>query len=203
MGRSLVACLLLASLLGCSRERDDPPPALQASVPREEKAFVVFSRTELVIDTLGAPIPVPVTVGSSPSAATLSSDSPDVVSVDGNGALVAYRNGIAVVRAASGASLRVQVDVVDVRSLFIEPRRLVLRAGATGRLRLLAGPEKHEIPPDRIGWRTSDPGVATLLGSEVMAGPRPGRARITARFGGQEAEAVIVVGSPSSKGRWE
>ena len=203
MGRSLVTCLLLASLLGCSRERDDPPPAPQASVPREEKAFVVFSRPELVIDTLGVPVPVPATVGSAPSAATLSSDAPDVVSIDESGALVAHRNGIAVVRTTSGASLHVRVDGVDVRSLFVEPRRLVLRAGATGRLRLLEGPEKHEIPPDRIWWRTSDPGVATLLGSEVMAGPRPGRARITARFGGQEAEAVIVVGSPSSKGRLE
>jgi hypothetical protein len=92
----LAAVGLLAASLGACGDRPPPEAGGEAaakvagatSAPAE--AFVVFTSSSLTIDRLEVPVPVPATVGSTPSPLTLSSDAPEVVSVDASGALVGH-----------------------------------------------------------------------------------------------------------------
>lgn len=191
---ALPRCLLAAALLvvaACGREpaRQAPqaaPPGSAAAAP-----FAVFSRSSMVIDRLGVQVAAPVTVGSRPSDTTMSSDAPQIVTVDPSGNLVAHQDGVATIRSAGGA---LEVVVRTARSIALVPRRLALRPGETGRLRAVEGDGPQEIAAGAVEWATSDPRIATLFGGEVMAGRRSGSARITARYGGRQAEALITVG---------
>ncbi len=145
----------------------------------------------MVIDRLDAAVAPPVTVGSTPSGATMTSDAPHVVTVEPSGSLVAHQDGVATIRSAAGS---LEVVVRTARSITLVPRRLALRPGETGRLHVVEGDGPQQIPAEEVEWATSDPRIATLFGAEVMAGVRRGRARVTARYGGRQAEALITVG---------
>lgn len=204
MGHRRAVGFFCLMLLACGREgaREPEPPRApsEAAAPLGTRPFVVFARTELLIDRLEVPVAAPVTVGSSPSPATLTSDAPDVVSINAGGAFVGHRDGTATIRSAAGGSLRVRVDAAEFQSLVLAPRRLSLAEGAVGGLRLLDGATKREIAAERAVWQTSDPRVATMVGTHILAGRHPGRARITARLGERTAEAIVVVGRTDRKG---
>lgn len=175
----------------CGREPARQAPQAAPLRPAAAPPFAVFSQPSLVIDRLGVPVAPPVTVGSTPSGTTMTSDAPHVVTVEPSGGLVAHQDGVATIRSAGGS---LEVVVRTARSIALVPRRLALRPGETRRLRAVEGDGPQEIPAEVVEWATSDPTIATLLGGEVMAGRRSGRARITARYGGRQAEALITVG---------
>lgn len=162
-------------------------------MPEATAPFVVFSATEFTIDRLGVPVPVPATVGSSPSPQTLASDAPEVVSVDATGSLVGHRSGRATVRTADGRS-SLEVEVKAVSAFAVVPARLGLRPGGKGRLRLVAAGSGEELPGAAAQWASDAPEVALVFGGEVEASGRPGTSNVLVTYGGQSARAVVVVG---------
>ncbi len=94
------------------------------------RPFVVLSQRSLAIDRLEAPVATPVPVGSQPSAETMWSDAPDIVSPDRSEALLAppRRDGTDTL-AGTGAVLRVRVYAAE--AIHMKPARLQLRAGET------------------------------------------------------------------------
>ncbi len=108
-------CLGVTALILVACERQGPAPSHATEAQREERIaavrreldreFVVFTAPSVAMDRAGAPVAAPVTVGSRPSPATMTSDDPQVVTVEPNGALAAHREGTTFVRAAGSASV--------------------------------------------------------------------------------------------------
>jgi len=189
--------LLMALVVGCgggSEKRAGQPALPPPPDPKLDKPFVAFRQPSLVIDRLETPMPAPVTVGSQPSPVTMESDAPEVVSVDATGALVAHRAGSAKVRpiGTGGAALSVEVRPVSV--IAIVPPRISIAPGGETRVRLVAGGSGEAVPAKSVQWLTTDPGIAFVDGGTLRAGKRIGKARIVARYGGQEASAEVLVG---------
>lgn len=196
MGRDwLLAAAVAFALAACGDGREQASasskPEGPASAPGVETPFAVFREGALVIDRLGVPVPPPVTVGSTPSQATLTSDAPEIVSVLPDGSLVGRRAGRASIHAVGGTGQPLQVEVVAVSAAAISPDRLELRPGASGQMRLVAG-SGEELPADRATWSSDAPEVALAVGGRIEAS-HPGVARITAEYGGVSATARVVV----------
>lgn len=208
------ACLLLLSgaLLAC----DSPPP--QAWAPpavldpkvlaaQQElgRAFVVFSRTEMVIDQLDVPVAAQVQVGSRPSPATMASNAPEVVSVEADGRLVAHREGTARLRASTGGpelivSVRLaslagptsgrtaQEGGLPVAHLSVRPPRARLHLGDVQTFEALTA-----AGPFPVTWSTSNEVVVAHLQDHVFQGTAPGMAQVCANAAGSRACAVVEV----------
>lgn len=189
--RLMVAYLLLSGVLGCGGQSPAGSRQIEVDRARLDRAFVVFSSPRLVIDRLGIPVAAPVTVGSRPSPGTLASDTPEIVSIDASGALVAHRNGIATVR-ATGSDSVLQVEVRAVEAIRVDPEEVTLKAGERTRLRVFA--DAVELPAEAIRWGTSAPAIATVDRGEVRAGVA-GRAVVVARYGEQSANSRVLVAS--------
>ena len=190
-GRSCTRAWLVAlSLLAAcdSRTRQDSTPTPEPAPDR----FVVFSQPALVIDRLGVPVSPPVTVGSTPAPDTLASDSPDVVSVETSGALVAHRNGDATVRAQRGGeTLRVEVRAAS--QVTLVPAEIDLRPGDEVQLALVPAGGAEPVAADAVQWYTDAPSVAMVRAGRVEAGTEPGVATITAVYGSLSTKARVTV----------
>ncbi len=186
-----VGLLVALALLSCSRSRDEGSPEMAAEGP-VRTPFVLFSAESLVIDRLGAPVPVPVAVGSTPSPQTIASDAPDVVSVGPDGSLLGHRNGRATLTARGGLGSVLVVQVLAASTVAISPRELELRAFDHAQLRLFAEDGGEEIPGAAAQWFSDAPGVTLVKAGRVEAFA-PGRAVVTAVYGGVSAKAMVHV----------
>jgi hypothetical protein len=194
--RSRVA--LFALCIGCySEPPDQRASAAAATAPSQPPGeFVVFSRERLVISQLGVAVPAPVTVGSSPSEATLASEAPDVVVVTAAGELVGRRNGTAKVRNLTKAGGFLEVEVRGASALVLHPEVLVLPPGTAGAFRLVAVNDDHEIAGEHAEWSTASPDVAVPRAGRIEAGAQEGSTLVTAQYGGQSARALVLVRRP-------
>lgn len=179
----LEAALIPILLAGCDPSpRDRPDPSATT--------FVVFAERKMVIDRLGVAVPLPVTVGSGPSPDNLQNDAPEIVTIGSGGALTAHRNGHATIRTVDGHG-QLAVEVQSATAIRIEPATVRLAMGARANLRLV-DQDGLELPVDAARWSTSAPGIA-LFRHGIVEANGAGTARVTARYGGLDAAAEIVV----------
>ncbi len=190
--RTLAAAGAIA-LWGCGGEDSAARQKATSRPSAAQPPFVVFRQPELVIDQIEVPVPAPVTVGSRPSPATMSSDAPDVVSVGQDGRLVAHRSGRATIRALGAGSSTLAVQVLAASAGVVEPPALTIPPGAEGSLKFLVAGGGEEAPPAAVKWFTSDPEVALIERGRVRAGRKPGVTRVTAIYGGARAGATVTV----------
>ena len=185
------------ALVACGRDASAPapvPPRPLAPAIGEspvDRPFVVFRDRELLIDRLEVAVPAPVSVGSRPSADTMASDSPEVVSVDPSGALVAHRPGSTVIRSlhGEGSALAVRVepprpgspsrlgnDARPSSTFRIQPTKARLARGAVKlfEARSPTGPLVAE-------WRSKGPKVVGPLAGGLFEGRSPGKTSVCAR----------------------
>lgn len=183
-GRRVLAAIGLCTVAaGCHLESHSEPDGngkLRQLVAPSERPFVVFLDRSLFIGRLEMPVAPPVTVGSSPSPATISSDAADIVSIDPSGRLVAHRSGSTVIRAAETGSI-LQVEVRDAEAFRATPQKLELAHGGEASVRI-ATRDGTAVPPLAMTWATSAPDVATVSNGVVRAGTRPGTAHIVAQY---------------------
>lgn len=149
---------------------------------------VVFAASELVIDELEVPTAVPVSIGSSPSRATLSSSAPDVVSVLVDGRLQAHRNGTATIRAASSS---LHVTVRTVTALRIEPTSIDLAPGQEVSLRVLG--DERVLDAAAVRWFVSNPTAVSIIDGRARGGFATGVATVEAVHGHAVARAEVHV----------
>lgn len=173
---------VLGLLLACSGPTaNDPTPV----APK----FVAFRETFFIVDRLETPVTPPYSVGSSPAEVRMTTSDPGVVGVDSQGNLIGHRNGLATVRAANGATLRVEVHAVE--TLSISPPKLELQSGSRQTVRVVGGQEL--VRGDLLRWQTTDPNVAAGFGNVIQAGLRTGTATLTADVGAARASLEVTV----------
>lgn len=112
-----------------------------------------------------------------------------MVGIDPAGNLVGHRNGDALVRGSSGASLHVIVSAS--RTLEIVPNRIELPPAGTRTLKVLG--DGRELSAEAFRWETSDPNVAAGFGLTVKAGMVPGTSTLTATAAKARATIEVVV----------
>lgn len=157
---------------------------------KDRRPVVALTRDHLLLDRIGVSVPAPVAAGSDPSPQTLVSSDERVLRIDDRGQLVAVSNGSALVSpSAGGASMRVTVAAVS--RLVLAPAEVTLAPGETVRLEL-RDEDERSVRVDGARWATSDIQIAEISGAEVT-GRRPGEAVVTARYGGRDASARVVV----------
>lgn len=195
----LVASLYLLSACGGGSDREsrlEGARRLNAPGPGEsamDRPHVVFSRRSLVIDRLGVPVDAPVSVGSTPSPATIRSDNPSVVEVTGAGHLLASRNGTARIETLHGEGAVLFVEVKTAEAIAIVPPHAELSLGASTALAVVDAVTGERLSPSVAEWRSSPPGVVFVRDGVVTAADRAGTARVMVRYGSGEAQADVVV----------
>lgn len=195
---SAALCLWLAA---CDREPDpgtrlEEARKLNAPAPGDsamDRPHVVFSRRSLVIDRLGVPNAPPVSVGSSPSPATMRSSNPAIVEVTSTGELRASRNGTVRIETLHGEGSSLEVEVRAVDAIEIVPSRVELRPGESSALAIIDLASGERLSPTAAEWRSSPSGIAIVRDGTVLAGELPGTTQVIGRYGGMEARAEIVV----------
>lgn len=204
-----VLILAAVTMFACGREASAPdpiPPGPLAPAVGEspvDRPFVVFRERELLIDRLEAPVPTPISVGSRPSTETMTSDSPEVVSIDASGALVAHRPGSTVIRSIHGEGSSLAVRVEPTREGTAKfPRNDGKRPGALriqpAKARLSRGTVKlfearSATGPLAAEWRSRRPEVVGPLAGGLFEGLSPGRASVCARVESREVCADVEV----------
>jgi hypothetical protein len=173
-------------LVSCVGSEGRPPEPQEAPNPAR---FVVFSETRMMLTELETPTVLPVTVGSSPGPDLIQSDVPSVADVDSSGRLVGHRPGRTVLRTKSGASPLI-VDVRPLQKLRVVPPAVALTPGQRAVLQVLA--QDEPLQPNDVQWQMSDPAVASVVGSEVVAGS-PGDAIVVAVRGAIRVEVPVSV----------
>jgi len=158
--------------------------------------FIVFRDREMVVDRLEVSTPLPVTVGSSPSAAKLRSSAADVVSLGPDGRIVAHRAGDAVVSAVGDAAQFITIHVRPAGRLVLVPSELDLEPRSTA-LVSLVDESGNPLPESAAQWFSEDPRIASIENGRLEA-RSPGTVVIAARYGGQVARARILVAPPSA-----
>lgn len=196
-------CLLLAACGGSDREpRLEEARRLNAPGPGEsamDRPHVVFSRRSLVIDQLGIPVDAPVSVGSTPSPATMRSGDSSVVEVTGAGQLLARHNGTAWIETLHGEGAKLLVEVKGVDAIALVPPGVELSPGASTTLALVDAASGEHLSPSVAEWRCTPPGVAIVRDGAVTANGRPGTAQVIVRYGLAEARADVVVRGSAGK----
>jgi len=174
--------------------RNEPRPNAQDS---QQRTFIAFTAKRLYIDKLDTPVAAPVAVGSIVSPATIESDAPDILTVDGRGFLVAHRNGNAFVHPRGDGSTGFTAEVRSITGLWVTPGVAELKTGESVPLRIAAN-DGSLINSEAMSWATSDPSVAIVDRGRVEAGKHSGRARLVATYGGLTAQVLITVSDPRS-----
>jgi hypothetical protein len=186
-GRVATAAFVIAALGTTSCETD---PGVHDYASSSRAPFVVFLRTEMVVDTLGVRVAPPIAVGSTFFPATVTIDAPRVVSIQEDGSLVAHAEGTAIIRSRSNPADALRVDVRLPVALRLEPPELELAPGDEVELRLFAG--DRALPSRSVQWLSSDAGVVLVREGRVETG-RPGTATVTAVYAGESSKAMVVV----------
>lgn len=193
--RSLVVVALVAA---CSDSEpplaDDPPPRSADVEP--VAPFAQFSQRTLYIAALARPVAPPLTVGSTHAAELLETSDDSVVSIDGEGNLVAHLRGEAVILGTPAGSALV-VEVRPASTLALDPPEVTLAPGARTQVAVLADGEP--LPADAVAWAMSDPGTVAVDRGQVAATGAPGEAQIVATYGGLTVEGRVRV-TPLQRG---
>jgi uncharacterized protein YjdB len=139
-----------------------------------------------------------------PRAVEWTTDSPDVVRVDGASAqATALAQGTAILTATcKGVTARLKVEVAAPRAddIVIEPMIEPLQAGEEVRLDATAR-DKHGWPVYRpVNWLSADAHIAVVTPHGTIAGRAPGTVRITAALDDARASIVIPVLPPRVAG---
>jgi len=122
---------------------------------------------------------------------TLTSSSPDVVSINPDGALVAHRLGSATIRSIPNPASVLLVEVREIRDLRIEPAEIRMRIGESAVAHLIAGGKPMDGTVAE--WSTDDLAIARADGAIIRAAVRPGRTTLRARIGDAEATGAVLV----------
>lgn len=89
---------------------------------------------------------------------------------------------------------RVEQPPLPVSDVDLTPSGVSVRVSHTTTLTAtLTDEDGNEITGRRISWTSSKPGVATVSSKGVVRGRAPGRAMITAKSGGKQASALVIV----------
>lgn len=176
-----------------------PPPTSRsseddaASAIRALPEHVVFTAGSLDITALEEPVALPVTVPSEPSPATVTSDDPDLVSIDPAGRAVAHAEGSTRLRARGGeSSLDVRVSAPEAIRIDLETSRLEPGSSSAVTVRDSRG---REIPPAAVRWETADPSALVVVGARVHALKKSGGFGLTAHVGRAKASVELKVGA--------
>lgn len=206
----LLLCLAALHVSGCeagpggqdsSHSRDTwPANAPPAGASLVDRPFVAFNQPTLVINRLGVPVATPVSVGSSPSPATIRSDDLSIVRVDASGALVGVANGVTRVRPSDLQGRSLEVTVRAASAVAIRPDHQELEPGRAGPLRLVDALTDEELPLAGGEWSSSSPRVASVQDGIVQAGQETGRAFVQVRYGESVAHAMVTVSKEPSHG---
>lgn len=171
-------------------DRSSSPPAGTSPVDRP---YVVFSERTLVITRLGVPVRPPVSVGSRPSPATLSSEDSSVVEIAQTGELVARGNGRTKIVTLNGEGSVLAVEVKAVDAITLRADALELAPGGSAHLTLADANSGDELPGSSAAWTSSSPERASVLDGVVRAGVASGPVRVTVRYGDVQANVDLVV----------
>jgi Bacterial Ig-like domain (group 2) len=89
---------------------------------------------------------------------------------------------------------RVEQPPPPVSDVDVTPSGVSVRVSHTTTLTAtLTDEDGNEITGRRVSWTSSRPGVATVSSKGVVRGRAPGRAMITAKSGGKQASALVIV----------
>lgn len=196
VGPNAAVLLLIGIVAACGKSdvSTDPATSLGPKIGEAalDKPFASFRDRALNIDRLESPVVVPLTPGSTASSATLVSDVPDVVTVLGDGSLVAHRNGKAAIRALAGGGV-LEVTVLASAGLQADPSEMDLYPGTASLpvLRTVEGP----VPSETANWYSTAPQVAMVEDGRIRAGPTKGVATLTAVHGGEQVRITVRVGA--------
>jgi hypothetical protein len=193
----ITTVLLLVGILAACGKSDVTPEPGNSLGPKIGDAtldtpFASFRDRALNIDRLESAVVVPLTPGSTASSATLVSDVPDIVTVVGDGSLVAHRNGKATVRGVPGGGV-LEVTVLASAGLRADPAELDLSPGTASLpvLRTVDG----LVPSGAATWYSTTPQVAMVEDGRIRAGPTKGVALLTAVYGGEQVRITVRVGA--------
>lgn len=195
-----------AGLVACQEAANAPatapslPPAATRKAPA--RPFVVFAAKDLELSELGVPVEPPVAVGSRASSETVWSDTPDVVSVEPDGTLVAHQYGQARIISSSGGpqlEVRVRPAVPAARNpaaaanigaepVTVMPDRATIRPGEV--MAFQAHTPRGPVPAT---WASSDDRTVAHLQDQIFQGLNAGRAQVCARAMGRRACSSVEV----------
>lgn len=195
-----LAVLFALGVMSCGNV-SAPPPDSSKTGPRGgeaavDKPFVAFKEPSVSIDRLELPVAAAVAPGSSPSPATMVSDTPDVVSIQADGTLVAHRNGRATIRALQGGG-SLTVEVIAASGMRAEPRTLRVGPGTAALPVLMSG--DATVPAGAASWFSNAPDVAMVEDGRIRAGPSKGTATLTAVYGGERVQVTVDVGNRDTR----
>ena len=130
-------------------------------------------------------------IASSPSPETVQSDDPMVARIEQTGEILGLRNGRTVVRTPNGSELSVEVRAPV--AIQVQPENLSVLPGRTADLQLIDASTGEALQANAATWTSSLPQRATVRGGHVQAGQEVGSVQVTARYGGLEATATVIV----------
>ena len=123
---------------------------------------------------------------------TWKSDNPDILSVNDNGTVTAYRAGSATITATAGnvtAKLTISVES-DVKSLTIKPSSTKMFVGDSIAVQVTPTPADADIASAQ--WESEDASIAYYKDGRIY-GVRAGTTRITVSVGGVTASCTVTV----------
>jgi hypothetical protein len=186
-----------------------PQPGTPSTASADAVPFVVFLEPSVVIEGVGGSIPVPATVGSTVSTATIASSDPSVVEVTADGRLRARSLGRATLRAISNQTRALEVEVREKE----EPRASLpapppaVEAGSPVQGRLALRPSSADI---RLGqvllfeatvgaqraspeWHFDGPVLLQQTAPNVFVATRVGKTKVCASGASQTVCARVAV----------
>lgn len=188
-GRIAFVLLTVAGMVASACSPPPASPAAAANTPPQKRAtpqaFAVFSKSDLYVAAFEEPVAAPLVPGSTANDSTLRASSPDVVSVNGDGRLVAHRAGTAIIE---GSGSKLTVHVLDLGGGLLRARALSMSPGETRSIETASG-----VPASELRWATSDPDIAVVRDGVVEAAG-PGTAKIIASLGDAQETATVTVG---------
>ena len=116
----------------------------------------------MVLDRIGVPAKLPVSIASSPSPETVQSDDPMVARIEQTGEILGLRNGRTVVRTPNGSELSVEVRAPV--AIQVQPENLSVLPGRTADLQLIDASTGEALQANAATWTSSLPQRATVRG---------------------------------------
>jgi hypothetical protein len=190
-----IIALSVSALYGCSDKESPVAPGIPTTIgfdvtgPTLTALGETVQLTATVRDQFGQPMP-------SASLTWISSD-PGVASVSSSGLVTSHANGVATIRASSGAaegSLGVTVQQRP-RTLQVDTDFARLpRPGDSLRLRAVVRDAREQVMVDaQVTWSSSDPQVASVSSAGLVSAVADGLTVLTAQVDTIQATTRILV----------
>lgn len=176
----------LVLLTACSSK-----PASVDISPKRAKLYGLERSQRLsarILDKKGEPVP--------DATADWSSSDPATVHIEGNGRIVAKKEGKAMITASyKGISSQVPVEVVDASTVEVVPASLNLigPAGVAISLRAVVKNSKDAAVSLPTAWESSDPKVATVSSDGTVTSVSSGTVTVAARVGDLQGAAEVRI----------